>query len=371
MNKRSIFSLALVALLALAACGSTEADTQATAAAIQTGAAETVNAQFTLNAQLTPGATHTVQASNTPEASQTPAASPGATATTDTSGGTGGTCDVMGFVSDVTIPDGEDIAPSTAFTKTWRLKNNGTCTWSTNYTVVFASGEQMGGPASQALTASIAPGATVDVSVELTSPATDGSYTGYWFLQNNAGENFGSFYVQIDVTAAGGSGSGSSVTVNPNAVGQVHSDGTISTSAAHIGDSNSDAGVQGFVSFSLSGIPSGSTIDSASVNFSSFDMVTDPFSVLGCMRGYAGSYFPMDAGDYNTGLSNAQLNWCSSGEMGSAISGDALKAAVESALSSGSLELLLKFDTESDNDGAEALVRLFNGISLTVGYTEP
>ena len=40
------------------------------------------------------------------------------------------TCNWAQFVADVTVPDGTSYAPSTAFKKTWRLKNIGTCIWS-------------------------------------------------------------------------------------------------------------------------------------------------------------------------------------------------------------------------------------------------
>ena len=36
------------------------------------------------------------------------------------------------FVADVTIPDGTNFAPGTAFKKTWRLKNIGTNAWNSN-----------------------------------------------------------------------------------------------------------------------------------------------------------------------------------------------------------------------------------------------
>ena len=36
------------------------------------------------------------------------------------------------FVADVTIADGSYIAPGSTFTKTWRIRNNGTTTWNTN-----------------------------------------------------------------------------------------------------------------------------------------------------------------------------------------------------------------------------------------------
>ena len=38
-------------------------------------------------------------------------------------------CDQAQFVSDLTAPDGSSFAPGAAFTKTWRLMNIGTCTW--------------------------------------------------------------------------------------------------------------------------------------------------------------------------------------------------------------------------------------------------
>ena len=40
-------------------------------------------------------------------------------------------CDQAQFVSDLTVPDGSSFAPGATFTKTWRLKTIGTCTWTT------------------------------------------------------------------------------------------------------------------------------------------------------------------------------------------------------------------------------------------------
>ena len=47
-------------------------------------------------------------------------------------------CDSAQFVSDLSIPDGSSVAPGAAFTKTWRLLNNGTCTWGPSYNLVWA-----------------------------------------------------------------------------------------------------------------------------------------------------------------------------------------------------------------------------------------
>jgi len=106
-------------------------------------------------------------------------------------------CDWAQFVTDVTIPDGTSFSAGATFAKTWRLKNIGTCTWSTSYSLVFSSGEKMGGPDSVALTSNVAPGQTVDLTVNLTAPATSGSYRGFWLLKNASGGLFG-----IGTTAA-------------------------------------------------------------------------------------------------------------------------------------------------------------------------
>lgn len=100
-------------------------------------------------------------------------------------------CDRAQFVSDVTVPDGTTLAPGTSFTKTWRLKNAGTCTWSTSYALVFDSGDKLGAPDLVNMPRTVAPGQAVDVSVELTAPTVAASYRGYWKLQNASGVRFG------------------------------------------------------------------------------------------------------------------------------------------------------------------------------------
>jgi len=105
----------------------------------------------------------------------------------------------MQFVADVNYPDGSIVTPGFNFTKTWRLKNVGTCTWTTSYAIVFSSGNSMNGPSTQALTGNVNPGQTVDFSVNLTAPGSPGEYTGYWKLRDGAGVLFNQFYVVIKV----------------------------------------------------------------------------------------------------------------------------------------------------------------------------
>ena len=62
------------------------------------------------------------------------------------------TCYWAQFIADVTVPDGTNFAPGTAFKKTWRLKNIGTCAWSsTDVSLIFDSGQNMGTSTSYAI----------------------------------------------------------------------------------------------------------------------------------------------------------------------------------------------------------------------------
>ena len=76
-------------------------------------------------------------------------------------------CDWAGFVMDVTVPDGTTLAVNTPFTKTWRLKNIGTCTWTTAYSLVYVNGDMMSAPPSVPMPTTVAPGATVDISAQM------------------------------------------------------------------------------------------------------------------------------------------------------------------------------------------------------------
>ncbi len=110
------------------------------------------------------------------------------------------------FITDVTIPDGTYLAPGTGFEKVWRLLNAGTCPWTTEYALVFDSGNIMGGDPVVFLTGTVSPGNTVDLAVDMWAPLTEGSYEGNWMLRNYLGVLFGlgiradkNFWVRINV----------------------------------------------------------------------------------------------------------------------------------------------------------------------------
>jgi hypothetical protein len=100
-------------------------------------------------------------------------------------------CDGGSYVADVTVPDGTTFAPGERFIKTWRVKNNGTCTWTTAYTLNFSSGDRFSAPVSIPMPASVAPGQTVDISISMIAPTTAGSYKSNWMFKNASGGTFG------------------------------------------------------------------------------------------------------------------------------------------------------------------------------------
>ncbi len=204
MMKTRIWILFVCLTLALSACNLPNAQQTATQDPniVFTAAAQTVEAQLTQAApQNTPTGLPQLPTATT---GAPPTLPPTATSIPPTQPPTQ-ECDKAQFIDDVTIEDGTEMDPNETFVKTWRLKNVGTCSWTTSYAVVFDHGDQMSGPSVQALTGNVNPGQTVDISVNLKAPASTGTTTGYWKLRNAAGVTFTQFYVTIKVVGGGGS----------------------------------------------------------------------------------------------------------------------------------------------------------------------
>lgn len=119
-------------------------------------------------------------------------------------------CDQAGAGNplDVTIPDDTRLMPDEEFTKVWRLTNLGTCDWTTDYAVVYFSGDDLSGTREQPLLSSVFSGSTAEFAVDMTAPSAPGIFSGYWMLRNAEGELFGigpngnsPFWVRIQVVA--------------------------------------------------------------------------------------------------------------------------------------------------------------------------
>lgn len=201
MKALRIFICSMLASI-LAACNMPSSDPQYDINQLATFAAQTRTAAGTQVLQ-TPQATTTLQ-----QDMLTPPTQFAGTLQPVVPTQTGTPCNLASFVSDVTVPDNTSFIVEKPFTKTWRLKNVGTCTWTSAYKLVFDSGERMGGPESQPLTTgAVAPGETIDISVNLTAPALAGTYKSNWKIKDDKGAIFGlssgPFWVQVKVKRGG------------------------------------------------------------------------------------------------------------------------------------------------------------------------
>jgi hypothetical protein len=208
--KSKYLAIVLIVSLLITACGASPTTSEPTpdVAAVRTSAAQTVVAQFTLTA-----AVFTPTLPSPPTNTTAPQATVSATATqpviaevTNAEGTTIALCDKYSWdvnTVDVNYPDNTAVAPGESFTKTWLIKNIGSCSWGEGYRMVFSYGERMSGEAVP-LEAAIAPGQEVEVSVTFTAPDLAGTYFSSWTMQNALGIPFlgndnRSLYVQIVV----------------------------------------------------------------------------------------------------------------------------------------------------------------------------
>ncbi|MCB0088590.1 MAG: hypothetical protein KDE54_11805 [Caldilineaceae bacterium] len=112
---------------------------------------------------------------------------------------------------DVTIDDRTIVAPGESFTKTWRITNSGTCTWTPEYTLQkIASARDVTGcnkfvnrgladPERVVANTSVGPSrfdvtppnTATEISVELTAPNEPGNYCMGWQMIDPNGQPFG------------------------------------------------------------------------------------------------------------------------------------------------------------------------------------
>ena len=176
MSKKDIYTrivLAVLACIQLACLVSFSSNEEDSLAKEQTSVAQTIEA---------------LKLENLPTLETQPSEEPPEPAVKPTQTNTPKPCNDAQFISE-TIPDDSEFDAGAGFTKSWRFKNTGTCTWNTNYKLVFKSGDQMGAPASKALSGDVAPGESVDIGIDMTAPASAGTYQGYWKLVDDNGEN--------------------------------------------------------------------------------------------------------------------------------------------------------------------------------------
>lgn len=104
----------------------------------------------------------------------------------------GAKCFQFDFVGDVNFPPGTVVKPGTKFSKTWTVKNTGTCKWTRDYDLVLAGGEAFGTNKRGDIPREVLPGETIDLTIpDMIAPQTEGTYYSYWMIAAPDGARIG------------------------------------------------------------------------------------------------------------------------------------------------------------------------------------
>jgi hypothetical protein len=226
-NLKVALTLGLMLLVLLSACRAPAADDPKSPTqdinALYTQVAGTLIAQGQQQAATaTTGATNTaivITATSAFTATPDPALPTATNTTAPATAAPVSVCNQATFITDVTVKDGTQMSKGEDFTKTWRIRNSGTCTWDDDYTVVYEGGTNLASKSSFSLPKEVKPGETVDISIAMEAPDDNGTYRSEWVIRSDSGSEFGvngsggsagvPFFALIRVGAGGGSSGGS------------------------------------------------------------------------------------------------------------------------------------------------------------------
>lgn len=183
--KKILIALVVLCTTLLAACGSSNTNPTPTPVdvnALQTAAVLTVVANVTQTAAAFTSTPEPPTATTVPP-SATIQPTPDGTATLSI-------CDDAIYIADVSVPDGTQLNAGEEFVKTWKVKNTGSCTWTTTYQLILSHGDAMSGQSTY-LKIEVLPDVEAEISINLKAPTKPGTYYGYWRLRSNNGVNFG------------------------------------------------------------------------------------------------------------------------------------------------------------------------------------
>ena len=224
-----VVGLSLLTSLLLSSCGSNETEATPTLSVelLQTLAVVTFTIGQTQTAMAMPSNTPTPTATPSPTSTSTLAVTntPGTPRAPGAGVAPTASCYSMAFVADVTVPDNTSMKPGQTFTKTWRVRNNGTCAWESGFKFNFIGGEAMSG-ATLTLDKAVSAGTETELSVAMTAPNTSGSHRGNWRMATAAGANFGDEVYVIIVVSGSASTTSTTTSTGSATLTSVTSTGT-------------------------------------------------------------------------------------------------------------------------------------------------
>ena len=272
---------------------------------------------------------------------------------------------------DVTIPDNMKMAPNQVFSKTWRIRNVGACSWNSNYLLIFDHGDGMSvtpGYAQQLTTGVVNPGQWVDLTVNnLMAPASTGIFTGYWRLRDPYGVVFGitpsggTFAVRIVVIAT------TTITLLPviGESGSVQATGIVTMDDLSVGDSAANIGIEMFLTYDISSIRFNATILEVKHDMRNTNIIGTPFS-LGILYLYQQHYGSLDASDYFPTLPGLGklADWSTPAAFNIVEVSKDLKKVFQSKTGGSRIQFRLQFTRQSNGNGLADIVK-YGSIPMT------
>jgi len=162
--------------------------------------------------------------------------------------------------------------------------------------------------------------------------------------------------------------------------GTVRSDGVTSTSELSVGDSDVDKGIEMFLSYNISSIPSNATITEVKLDMRNNTMAGNPFA-LGVLNLYQKDFGTLDATDYVFILpSGGNLaDWGMAAVLNNLEVSTELKNALQTKLGTSRYQLRLQFQAQTNSNntfdklmyGPIPLTDPINNPALIVTYTTP
>ncbi len=139
-----------------------------------------------------------------------------------------------------------------------------------------------------------------------------------------------------------------------------------------VGDDQHNKARQAFLSFDISGIPAGASIESASLNVNSFDKLGIPFTNLGKLRVYNDQYGTLGPGDFTSGFpGGAMTTYSLSSPPTGPLSNSALISKLQTRVDAGNsrFQVRLQFEKQTDWNGKIDALRLTSP-KLVVTYED-
>jgi polar amino acid transport system substrate-binding protein len=121
-----------------------------------------------------------------------------------------GCLDSMKYIQDLNYPDSNMTSPApfqpgATIQKGWRIQNSGTCTWDSNYALVYVGANPPNSPIGGnpvSIQGQVAPGQTYDVYATIVAPPQPDRYQSIWNLRNPKGQYFGDrLWIGFDVVS--------------------------------------------------------------------------------------------------------------------------------------------------------------------------